>query len=33
MAAALMVALPPIVLFVLLQRFLIQGLTAGAVEH
>ena len=33
MAAAVMVALPPVVLFVLLQRFLIQGLTAGAVKH
>ena len=33
MAAAMMVALPPIVLFVVLQRFLIQGLTAGAVKH
>jgi ABC-type glycerol-3-phosphate transport system permease component len=33
MAAAVMVGLPPVVLFVLLQRFLIQGLTAGAVKH
>jgi hypothetical protein len=33
MAAAVMVALPPVVLFVLLQRHLIGGLTAGAVKH
>jgi ABC-type glycerol-3-phosphate transport system permease component len=33
MAAAVLVGLPPVVLFVLLQRFLIQGLTAGAVKH
>lgn len=33
MAAALLVGLPPVLLFALMQRFLIEGLTAGAVKH
>jgi ABC-type glycerol-3-phosphate transport system permease component len=33
MAAAVVVGLPPVVLFILFQRYLIQGLTAGAVKH
>lgn len=33
MAAAVLVSLPPVILFTVMQRFLIQGLTAGAVKH
>lgn len=33
MAAAVLVGLPPVLIFVLLQRYLIQGLTAGAVKQ
>lgn len=33
MATALLVAAPPVVLFVLMQRYLISGLTAGAVKE
>jgi ABC-type glycerol-3-phosphate transport system permease component len=32
MAAAVLIALPPVILFVLMQRHLIRGLTAGAVK-
>jgi ABC-type glycerol-3-phosphate transport system permease component len=33
MASALLVAAPPVVLFLLMQRYLISGLTAGAVKE
>jgi len=33
MASALLVAAPPVLLFLLLQRYLISGLTAGAVKE
>lgn len=33
MAAALLVGLPPVLLFAVMQRWLIQGLTAGAVKQ
>ncbi len=32
MASAILIALPPVILFMLLQRYLIAGLTAGAVK-
>jgi ABC-type glycerol-3-phosphate transport system permease component len=32
MSAAILISLPPIVLFLLLNRYLIAGLTAGAVK-
>jgi ABC-type maltose transport system permease subunit len=33
MASALLVATPPVILFLILQRYLIRGLTAGAVKE
>ena len=33
MASALLVAAPPVILFLILQRYLIRGLTAGAVKE
>jgi ABC-type maltose transport system permease subunit len=33
MASALLVAAPPVILFLILQRYLISGLTAGAVKE
>ena len=33
MASALLVATPPVILFLLMQRYLISGLTAGAVKE
>jgi ABC-type glycerol-3-phosphate transport system permease component len=32
MASALLVAIPPVVIFLLMQRYMIRGLTAGAVK-
>ncbi len=32
MASAILIALPPVILFMLLQRYLVAGLTAGAVK-